>query len=160
MVGRPALGEQPQLQPAQPGERDVAGGLDPVGERPDLVERLLVSVRARPGSPRWPRACERELGDAAPLAEGDAFPEGVECGLRPLVAASDDAGEVVVDDGGFAAQALLERELERPAHILEAFGFPQLAAGEAAEVEREAGSGSPSSAASASARSAAATASG
>ena len=61
---------------------------------------------------------------------------GVERGRWPLVE-PDDAGEVAVDDGGLASQALLERELERPAHVLEPVRIPQLAAGEAAPVESE-----------------------
>ena len=60
----------------------------------------------------------------------------VECGLRPLVG-PDDPGEVAVDDGGLASLALLERELERPAHVLDPVGVPELAAGQAAQVERE-----------------------
>ena len=36
-----AFGEQPQLQRARLDVSDVAGGLEPVGERPGLGERLL-----------------------------------------------------------------------------------------------------------------------
>ncbi len=41
MLGGAALGKQPQLQRAQDDLVDVAGGLEPVGERPGLRERLL-----------------------------------------------------------------------------------------------------------------------
>ena len=82
------------------------------------------------------RHLQRDLGDAAPLAEGDRLLVGVERGLRPLVG-PDDPGEVAVDDGGLASLALLERELERPAHVLDPARVAQLAAGDAAPVERE-----------------------
>src|SRR6266702_3911205 len=73
---------------------------------------------------------------ASPLAEGDRDLLGVECGLWPLVG-PDDAGAVAVDDAGLASHALFEGELERPAHVYEAVGFSETAAGEAAPVERE-----------------------
>ena len=80
---------------------------------------------------------ERELGEAAPLAERNAFPQGDERGLLWPLVRPDEAGEVVLDHSGFAAQALLERELERPAYVLDAVCVRQRAAGEATEVERE-----------------------
>ena len=85
--------------------------------------------RAHAGDP------ERELGDAAPLAEVDPFPAGIEGGLRPLVLPAGDR-EVVVQDGGGAALALLECERERPAHVLEPLPFAQGGAGPAADAER------------------------
>ena len=48
-----------------------------------------------------------------------------------------DTGEIPIDDGGLPSQPLLERELERPAHVLEPFRFAQLAAGDAAPVKHE-----------------------
>ena len=79
---------------------------------------------------------QRALSGAAPLAEGEVFRQGVECGLWPLIG-QHDAGEVVVDDGGLAAQALLEREVERPTHVVEAVRFAQVETAEAAPVKRE-----------------------
>ena len=50
---------------------------------------------------------------------------------------ADDPAEVAVDDAGVASLTLLEREPERPAHVFDPARFPQRAAGEAAEMERE-----------------------
>ena len=41
-----------------------------------------------------------------------------------------------MEDGGGASLALLERERERAAHVLEPLPFPQVAAGYAAHAER------------------------
>ena len=85
VIMRVALGEQTQLQGAGPDERDVADGLQYVGERGGLVQRLLdvSGLGLEPGVQRSDRA--RELGDAAPLAELGPFPAELECRLRPLV---------------------------------------------------------------------------
>ncbi len=46
-------------------------------------------------------------------------------------------GEVPIDDGCLPSQPLLERELERSAHVLEPVRFAQSAAGDAAPVKHE-----------------------
>ena len=110
--------------------------LEPVGEQPGLGERLFsLSELSKEAQALAPHV-QRDLGNSAPLAEGDPLPVGVECRLRPLVE-PDDPGEVAVDDGGLASLALLERELERPPHVFDPVRVPKLAAGEAAPVERE-----------------------
>ena len=59
--------------------------------------------------------------------------------MRPAVpgTTTDDPAEKAGDDGGLASLALLERELERPAHVLDPVRFPQRAARDAAPAERE-----------------------
>ena len=111
-------------------------GLEPVGERPGLEERLLRLSEIGECIDRVGARLQRHLGDAPPLAEGDPLGCGVECALRAMVG-PDDAGEKGVDETGVAAQTLFERELERPPHVLDPGRLPQLAAGEAAPAERE-----------------------
>ena len=51
---------------------------------------------------------------------------------------ADDASEIPIDDGGLASQPLLERELERPSHVLETVRVARVGtAGDAAPVKRE-----------------------
>ncbi len=83
-----------------------------------------------------------------------ASPKDIETGAR-AVEDPGRPGEVAVDDGGLAPEALLERERERLAQVVDAARVAQMAAGDAADSgARTPASGRPSSAASASARSA------
>ena len=106
-------------------------------QRPGLGQRLLGPAELGEEGRAHAGDRERELGDPAPLAEVDPLPAGVERRLRPLVLPDGDR-EVVVQDGRGAALALLERERERPAHVLEPLPLAQVGAGRAAEAERRA----------------------
>ena len=136
MFGGASFGEEAQLHHARRNVRDVAFGFEPVGQRCGLGESLLCPSELGESGHYAGAHLSRDLRDASPLAEGDRLLLCVECGLWPLVG-PDDVGEVAVDDAGLASQALFEGELERPAHVYEAVGFSETAAGEAAPVERE-----------------------
>ena len=135
VLGVAALGEQAQLQRARPMKLMSPAALQPVRER--LGSSSACSRRAELGEEGTLMAAIASANSAMPRRSQKSIPsrQGGEGGLRPLVAASGD-GEVVVQDGGLAALALLERELERAAHVLESLPLAQVAAGEAAEAER------------------------
>ena len=135
-VRRATFREQAQLVAAPSGERFVASCLDPVGGRSELCERLLGASELRQEAQAGGAHLQRELGDAAPLTELDRFAADGECGRWPSIEPTG-GGEIPVDDGGLASQALLERELERTAHVRDPVRIPQGGAGEAAPVESE-----------------------
>ncbi len=136
LLGSATFGEQPQLQRTRGEVEDVAGRLQSVGDRSRLRERPLGLSELGQGAHASGTHVQRELGHAAPLAEGVRFFVGVECRLRPLVAPKGP-GEVAVDDPGFAPLTVRERELERTAHVLDAVRLTEVAAGASAPHERE-----------------------
>ena len=98
------------------------------------------------------------VDEPAPLAEGDRLLEGGERASRPLEWVAGDR-EVVLQDGGFSACALLDEQGERPLHLGEPVRVTQEARARPRKPSARAGTGRPSGSASASARSAAAIAS-
>ena len=130
-----ALGEQAQLHGAWLGGEGVAGLLQALRERAGLGQRPLGQAAVGEEGHTPGRHGARDLGDAASLAEVDPLTAGVERRLRPFVLPARER-KVVVQDGGGPALALLERERERAAHVLEPLSFPQDGAGCAAEAER------------------------
>ena len=113
MFVRAALGEQAQLQGAGLAGDDIAGCLQALGKRHGFGQRLLGPAElceeggAHAGDP------ERQLGNAAALAEVDSLPAGIQCGLGPLGLPAVER-EVVVQDGRAAALTPFERERQRP----------------------------------------------
>ena len=69
---------------------------------------LKLSGEAMAGQAGFGVDSKRVRGDATPLAEVAPLSAGGDGGLRPLVLPAGHR-EVVVQDGGFAALALLER---------------------------------------------------
>ena len=123
-VGRAAFCEQTQLLAAPTDERLVAHRLDSVRGRPELCERLLGLSELGKEAQASGAHLDRELRDAAPFTEFDCLEHGRERGLWPAVEPRS-GGEIAVDDGGLASQALLERELERTADVLHPVRIPQ-----------------------------------
>ena len=88
------------------------------------------SSTSRPGQSASSVRCL--LGEAALLAEGDPLLEVGERAGRPLERVAGD-GEVVLQDGGVPARALLDEQGERPLHLGEAIRVAEEGAGEAAD---------------------------
>jgi hypothetical protein len=129
-----ALAEQTQLQRPRLDEEDRARFVQALRQRFGFGQSLLRLAELGEEVKALADESERELGDAAPLAEVDPFSAGGERGLRPLVQPPDDR-EIVAPDASFAALALLERELECAAHVLDSLPLAQAGAGEAADAE-------------------------
>ena len=82
-----------------------------------------------------PAIPQREFGDAAPLAEVDPLPAGLERGLWPLVLPAGER-EVVVLMAAARPWPCSSASCERPPQVIEPLALAQVGAGDAARAER------------------------
>ena len=127
--------KQAKLDQASLGHDRVADPLGAFEQRPGERKRLVDPAEHSEEIGRLGRHRLRELDNPVLGAEGNALAGLIECRLRPLVL-PDGYRKVVVDCGGAASLALLDRAPECFTHVREPSTLTEIRTGTAQDAER------------------------